>query len=209
MVFLKLVAVRRMAGLFMVKGWAWRFLGSACHQWLKHHSEGSWWVPHEGKEEEVCFSELLNCCFAVDGKPSGVSSLGPCVDFFKELKIWRWDRRNVLNRTPNPNWQQPSKEPRITHHAWDPSLPAHCPIIGPQQGLELETLMLPVSIWGMVFNGQTELGPVSLMPDSVVCFCSGLLTKIQLSTHLSVKTWWSFLSVNVDLGLENKWNNNV
>lgn len=108
MVFLKLVAARRMAGLFMVKGWAWRFLGSAGHQWLKHHSEGSWWVPHEGKEEEVCFSELLNICFSVDGKPSGVSSLGPCVDFFKELKIWRWQRRNVLNRTPNPNWQQPS-----------------------------------------------------------------------------------------------------
>lgn len=103
MVFLKLVAVRRMAGLFMAKGWAWRFLGSAGHQWLKHHSEGSWWVPHEGKEEEVCLSELLNCCFAVDGKPSGVSSSGPCVDVFKELKIWRWDRRNVLNRTPNPN----------------------------------------------------------------------------------------------------------
>lgn len=38
-------------------------------------------------------------------------------------------------------------------------------------------------------NGQTELGPVSLMPDSVVCFCSGRLNNLQLSTHLSVKSW--------------------
>lgn len=147
MVFLKLVAVRRMAGLFMVKGWAWRFLGSAGHQWLKHHSEGSWWVPHEGKEEEVCFSELLNCCFAVDEKPSGVSSLGPCVDIFS--RNWRSEGGTEGMCWIEP-WTQtggsPATEPRITHHAWDPSLPAHCPIIGPQQGLELEILKLPVQL---------------------------------------------------------------
>lgn len=50
----------------------------------------------------------------------------------------------MLNRTPNPNWQQPSNRTQ-NHPSYFRPVPAS-PIIDPQQGLELETLMLPVQL---------------------------------------------------------------